>query len=383
MKFKLFYPTQEEKSKQKYKKLLYGVSQASKLFSESKKPYIHYRTAENIFCKSFIAKNVGRKDCSVDAIKIDYGIGIKTFVSNGKLRFEKIAEFDDRKKYPLDYKDGSKLIKQIASYRNKRLETTVKDFGLDNVVYHYIIRDIGKIFIYECPMIPINEKLISIRKTRRASEHILNFNDKCYDYLFNLSKHTLYQGFLTINPLDIIELPTKIDNKSLTDALEELIGEEKSAESSLLETKEYVILPLYSIRMGEVPERSGLNQWHARGRPRDYDEVYIPIPIIVHKQKPGFFPGRDHKFRLKTEDGREFLAKICQENNKALMTDPNKDLGEWLLRDTLGLKKGEIATIEFLRGKNADTVIIYKLSENVYQIALHSFGRFEEEYKSI
>jgi hypothetical protein len=74
------------------------------------------------------------------------------------------------------------------------------------------------------------------------------------------------------------------------------------------------------------------------------------------------------------------FTPVCQENNKALMSDPNKDLGKWLLRDMLGLKKGELATLEFLRKKNADTVIIYKISKNVYQINLHSFGAFESEY---
>ncbi|MBI4822721.1 MAG: NgoFVII family restriction endonuclease [Nitrospirae bacterium] len=381
MEFRYFYPTQEEKNKQKYKKLLHGVSQASRLFSESKKPYIHYRTAENIFCKSFIARNVSRKDCSVDAVKIDNGIGIKTFVSNGELRFEKIAEFDDREKYPLNYKDASELIKQITFYRNKRLETTVKDFNLDNILYHYIIRDVGKIFIHECPMRQIDEKSVRIKKSRKTSGHILNFSDAHYDYLFNLSKHTLYKGFLTVKPLDIIEIPVEIDDKSLTDALKELIGERRDAEFPLLETKEYVILPLYSLREGEVPKRSGLNQWHARGRPRDYDEVYIPIPRIVHKSKPGFFPERDHKFILRTEDGREFSAKVCQENNKALMTDPNVALGKWLLRDMLRLKKGEVATLEHLRKRDADTVIVYKLKEDLYQISLHSFGSFEKEYR--
>ena len=63
------------------------------------------------------------------------------------------------------------------------------------------------------------------------------------------------------------------------------------------------------------------------------------------------------------------------------MTDQNKDLGRWLLRDMLGLKKGELATLEFLRKKNADTVIIYKLKEGIYQISLHSFGGLEKEYK--
>jgi hypothetical protein len=60
----------------------------------------------------------------------------------------------------------------------------------------------------------------------------------------------------------------------------------------------------------------------------------------VHEGKPNFFPPRNHKFRLKTQDGETFLAKVCQDNNKALMSDPNKDLGSWLLRGRLHLKPG-------------------------------------------
>lgn len=63
------------------------------------------------------------------------------------------------------------------------------------------------------------------------------------------------------------------------------------------------------------------------------------------------------------------------------MTDPNKDLGEWLLRYTLDLRRGELATMEHLRRKRADTVIIYKIEDGVFQIALHTFGAFEEEYE--
>lgn len=379
MEFKPFYPLQEEISKKKYLKLLSGIAQASSIYTYSKKPYLQYRVAENIFCKSFSAKNISRKDCSVDAIKEKFGIGIKTFVSDGVHKYEKIAEFDNREKYPLDYQNKSKLVKQITYYRNERLESTKKTYHFKNSLYHYLIRAVGKILICECPMLPIDEKTILQNQTSR--KNIIRFKDKFFSYSFNLSKHTLYQAFITNEPFEIVDVPTKIDEKLLIDAIKELSAPKYELETTLLDSKEYVVLPLYSTRLGEVPPKSGLNQWNAGGRKRDYDEVYIPIPRIVHKKKPSFFPHRDKKFTLKTQDGKELSAKVCQENNKALMTDPNKDLGKWLLRDILGLKKGQLATIEFLRKKNADTVIIYKIEEDVYQINLHSFGAFEEEYE--
>jgi len=379
MKFRPFYPLQEKERKDKYSKLLSGIAQASKIYSDSKKPYLHYRVAENIFCKCFSAKDVSRKDCSVDAVKKKDGIGIKTFVSNGVSKYEKIAEFDDRTKYPLAYGNHIKLAKQVACYRNERLRSTAETYEFDNALYHYLIRDIGKILICECPMLPIDEKLIILKGT--STRNTIRFNDSFSSYSFNLSKHTLFQGFVTNKPFEIIPVPPRIDYGLMKEAIKELIEHKEGPEAFLLDSKEYVVLPLYSTKTGEVPERSGLNQWNAGGRKRGYDEVYIPIPRIVHKKKPGFFPPRDKKFTLKTKEGEDFSAKVCQENNKALMTDPNKDLGRWLLRDMLGLKKGELATLEFLRKKNADTVIIYKLEEGIYQISLHSFGGLEKEYK--
>lgn len=378
MQFKPFYPLQKEERKEKYLKLLSGIAQVYSICSENPKPYLPYMAAEKIFCECFSAKNVSRKDCSVDAVKEEYGIGIKTFLSNGITKYEKIAEFDDREKYPLNESNINELIRQVACYRNRRLKNTAKTYDLKNSLYHYLVRDVGKIFICECPMLPINEEGVTLEKS--PLKHIIRFKDSFFFYRFNTAKSTLFQAFITNSPIDIAEVPPKIDYKSLTEAIKELSGHKEDLEASLLDTKEYVVLPLYSTESRKVPEKSGLNQWNAAGRKRDYDEVYIPIPRIVHKKKSGFFPPRDHKFVLKTPDGQEFSAKVCQENNKALMTDPNKDLGKWLLREILGLKKGELATLEFLRKKNADTVIIYKLSKDIYRISLHSFGGFEKEY---
>lgn len=223
----------------------------------------------------------------------------------------------------------------------------------------------------------IDDRNIKLRPSRRA--HIIKFTDGNFLYHFHMTKNTLYKAFDTTNALDVIEIPAGIDGKLLGEALKEFTVEDEK-EADLITTKEYVILPLFSTRTKEVPEKSGLNQWNAGGRARDYDEVYIPIPKIVHKAKPDFFPARDSHFKLKTQDGREFTAKVCQDNSKALMTTPNKDLGKWLLRDVLGLEYGQIADYDFLKEKGADTVIIYKLSESEYQIALHTVGVFQEEY---
>jgi hypothetical protein len=312
MEFSYFYPFQTKESKEKYTKLLLGISQVSKMFSKNPKPYLPYRAAENIFCTCFSAKDVSRKDQSVDAVKEINGIGIKTFLSNGVTKHEKIAEFDDPKKYHFNYKSPSELARQVASYRNRRLENTIKTYQLKQTLYHYLVRDIGKILICECPMLPIDEKSIELAPAT-SQHHIVRFNDKFFAYYFHLTKHTLYQAFITNKPLEIVTVPLKTDDKLLIETIKELTGQKEGLEASFLETKEYVILPLYSTKLGEVPQKSGLNQWNAGGRSRDLDEVYIPIPSIVHKTKPRFFPPRNKKFILKTPNGKDFLAKVWTE----------------------------------------------------------------------
>ena len=145
------------------------------------------------------------------------------------------------------------------------------------------------------------------------------------------------------------------------------------------DTKETVILPLYSEKgKKHVPEKSGLNQWNASGRARDYDEVYIPIPKFIYKIYPDFFPGRDKPFQLKLPGGRILEAKVCQDGGKALMSNPNKDLGQWLLRDVMHLQPGELLTYSKLEHIGIDSVEITKINENLYEINFKRFGSFED-----
>lgn len=80
----------------------------------------------------------------------------------------------------------------------------------------------------------------------------------------------------------------------------------------------------------------------------------------LHKKYPNFFPKRDKKFNLTVPSGETFSAKVCQDDSKALMTNPNKALSDWLLRKVLQLKEGELATIEKLDKLGFDSVIIIK-----------------------
>lgn len=73
------------------------------------------------------------------------------------------------------------------------------------------------------------------------------------------------------------------------------------------------------------------------------------------------------------------MAKVCQDNDKAIMTNPNEDLGKWLLRDVLNLQENELLTYEKLEQIGFDTVQINKFEDNTYEINFKQLGTFENE----
>jgi len=127
-----------------------------------------------------------------------------------------------------------------------------------------------------------------------------------------------------------------------------------------------------------VPEKSGLNQWNASGRPRDINEIYIPIPIWIHRKFPNFFPPRDQSFELSLPDRATMGAKVCQDDSKALMSNPNSALGKWLLRDVLNLQERELLTYDKLQAIGLDTVVIYKTDNETYDIDFTRIGSYEK-----
>lgn len=379
---RLFLENQPEGQIEHYTQYLQILCSLSKLFSNSNIPYLYYRGAENAFCAAFNADNLSRSDCSVDARKDNMGIGLKTFLNGNGQSLQKVAEFNsERKNYShlIEY-SSKEFVYQISNLRNGRIQFTQRVHGIEAMIYHSVVRDKHGLKIYETPMDLID--IDSIRDIQKTSSSI-SFKDKYNDYTFNISKSTLLKRFKT--PLFPFSLPATILDNPFS-ALQPLYQKGRD----ILDFRpDYpsVYLPLYSYRSGikEVPEKSGLNQWHAGGRNRHPDEVYIPIPSWLHKDFEGFFPKRDEPFKLILPNKQELQAKVCQDNSKALMTNPNKDLGKWLLRDVLKLKEGSLLTYEMLEGLGIDSVRIDKIDSLTYSINFAetgSYEKFEDESKN-
>lgn len=370
----MFLDIQNKKNKKEYYETLELVASLSNLFSESPSPYLEYRVVENIFCESLEADNLSRSDCSADASKDKVGIGIKTFLNDNGKSLQKVAEFNKDSKKIRD-KLPREVVNIVAELRNKRIQATKRIYCLDEIIYHCVVREPGKIKIFECPMDEIDIKSIKNVKTKKNT---IIFEDNKNEYSFNLSKSTLYKRFITASVIKEIDVKI-IENPY--EAVRNLVKNPKRNNitfAPIRKEKEYVYLPLFS-DMGErnVPQKSGLNQWNAAGRQRNVNEVYIYIPPWIHRKFPRFFPPRNESFDLLLPNGQNLNAKVCQANDKALMSNPNAALGKWILRQVMGLKERELLTYERLEELGLDSVVVYKESKGKYTIDFTTIGSYD------
>lgn len=360
---------------EKYKEYLRCMGMLSGLSSESDSPYINSRVVENLFCLVTGAENLGRADCSADAKLGEIGVGIKTFLANNNNTMQKIAEFN-RDSSMIKYKSAEIIVSIIANLRNERINSTMRIYGLKEMIYHCVVREPNLIKICEMPMDTIDIENINNIESRNNG-NIIYFDDGKNEYSFNLSKNTLYKRFDTKKELlavkvEILDKPFMLLSRLFAYETGNVMEKPKKQYPS-------VVLPLFSDRGGRnVPEKSGLNQWNAAGRRRDVNEIYIPIPAWIHVSFPDFFPKREESFRLILPNGNELLAKLCQAGSKALMSNPNLELGKWLLREVMNLKEKELLTYEKLQVIGIDSVEVYKISDKVYKIDFRPMGTYDE-----
>lgn len=359
-----------------YIDLLSAMAKLSGLFSDSNIPYINYRVVENIFCMCFNANNLSRSDTAFDAEINSIGIGLKTFICDKSYSNEKVAEFNSLSNEINKYR-GKDLAIKLGEYRNNRIDLAKRLYNIESSLYHIVARKENELILFETDYDKIDINSISNVKESKSS---IQFEDSLNSYTFNYSKSTLFRKFILPNntkniPIEIIENPYELILSLFKD--KKIIHSKSKLDKGI----NYVVLPLYGYKKNNeryVFEKSGLNQWNASGRTRNPGEIYIPIPIEIHHKYPSFFPNRDTPFNLTIPTGQKFIASVCQENRKALMTNPNKDISDWLLRKVLNLAEGELATIEKFDKLGFDSVIIYKVDDKNYKIDILKTNSYEE-----
>lgn len=337
-----------------YENLLKAVASMSRLYSDNSKAFIHPRFVEKLYVHSSGAKDLSRKDMSFDALLApNIGVGVKTFIAENISigKSEKVAEFTRlASQGEFDGLDHEGKALKSALLRNSRVSSDANEYSIDitKSIYHCLVRTNGGAIIHEEPYQLINTNNIRPTDSRGCETNKFQsdstghtyFTDGQSGYCYNKAKNVLYKRFelnqhknSEIIPLvifdDILEKIitwVNLTSEAKKDIILPIIDEESSS------NKNYVVLPLYKTSTKEVQEKSGINQWNAGGRKRKFGESYIPIPKIIHKKYPNFFPTSDEKFRLKLPNGKIISAKVCQQNDKALMSDPNTDLCDWLYK---------------------------------------------------
>lgn len=403
----MFYDKQPSEQRENYKHMLALIGSLSNLFADSDKPMLYYRAHENAFCRYFEAENLSREDCSADAMKGHVGIGLKTWVGNDD---QKVAEFG---KLRPDYENlsGLELVRKIASYRNERIRVTKKMHGIHEMFYHIVKRVPHGMQIYEAAFDEIDIDSIKLDK-KRGNANNTYFTDGRHTYHFSMSKNTLFMIFDGMEMLDAFDVSIIEDPfealKKLDAAMQDAPATVHQEEKTFTDTRPRLCLRLYSVKKEEdkeqeeekhktrkkeirkkikcVNERSGINQWNAGGRKRHPDELYIPYPSEDRKRDKHFFPPRDESFIIILPDGKKMEAKVCQDGGKAIMSNPNKELGKWLLRDVFGLPERTVVTYDMLKVFNVDSVMFTRIQDAnngnkaVYEIDFCPLGTYEKMY---
>lgn len=127
---------------------------------------------------------------------------------------------------------------------------------------------------------------------------------------------------------------------------------------------EKVTLSLLTNR-GDVGFGSGIN-WGIRrnGTKREPNQAYISVPAQVARS--GFFPlGKAH-FSAITDDNKQLILRIEQDNDKALTTPLNNSLLGEYLRNRIGVANGAFVTKKDLERYGRTDVTFYKIDEEQF-----------------
>jgi len=363
---------------ERYARLLQAVASMSRLYSDNTIPYVDSRFVEKLFVETTGAKDLSRSDKSFDALLLpDIGVGIKTFLStSGNSKREKVAEFTSfANNGEFEGLSPEELALKAASFRNNRVLSDANELtiAVEKSIYHCLVRTGSGAIVHEEPYVLVD--LTNLKPTDRSGNILKKwqsigkgvfFTDGVSNYNFNGSKNVLFKEFKFDSGAGIIELPifadifdriTKWFDGGVPQSIK--VSDDAGKELVTIDSPEYgrpgidfVVLPLYSVRTGlkEVAEKSGINQWNAGGRLRKFGEAYIPIPIEVHRRCPGFFPPRDTKFPMVLPNSAVSVqGKVCQESGKALMSDPNTVLGNWIMK----VLRPSLKDSDFLRAPNS------------------------------
>lgn len=159
--------------------------------------------------------------------------------------------------------NADKFVVKLAELRNERINFSNRTYKIEKSYYHCIARKKSSLVIFDTNYDLINIDKINIISDNDAS---IKFKDNINEYSYNYAKSTLFKKIIIPQNPKTIDIQI-IDNP--LDLILKIFNEYNNFE--ITETKDFVILPLYSCIKSKiknenkkyVPEKSGLNQWNA------------------------------------------------------------------------------------------------------------------------
>lgn len=115
-------------------------------------------------------------------------------------------------------------------------------------------------------------------------------------------------------------------------------------------------------RTGDVGEKSGLNWGQRHGR--EPNQAYIHLPANIARS--GFFPLDKKHFSILTDDSKQLILRVEQQNNKAITTPLNNSLLGEYFRGRIGVANGAFVTKQDLLNHGRTDVTFYKLDDEQF-----------------
>lgn len=179
-------------------------------------------------------------------------------------------------------------------------------------------------------------------------------------------------------PIRTAEVPTRIPARHPRAARPRTaadVTDQIPAEPSETDGTPGLLITLLDPRNNEVQEASGLNWWNGAGRVRDPNEALIALRAVHLPQAEVVFGSadRDTVVEAVTHDGGMLVLQIegngpirnGRQKGKQITTRGDKTLlGEWILRDCLGLPPNTLVTREILEAYGRTTIGFYRLGVN-------------------
>lgn len=387
-----FFFRQKKELRTLYTKRLGEFLALSKLFSEKDNLFLDPKILEYIFCTTFSVFRTSKDNMSFDAVTNTEGIAIKTFIRKSAFQFEKVSQFKGKENRIDDSINRRPLLiaRHIARLFNERLASSMYLNDVKGFFFHVILRNKSEFDIAEFPFTRIEAHKVAVDNAvpnaKKTKWSIINFSDGQHSFKFSSSDQQLWLNFR--NPENLrFKCASKI-RRPLDFISRAFVRKLNKENFPGYNEVPFFVLPLYSIDKNNskyVELCSGINQWNSKPRKnqprRNFFEVYIPFNKNVRTKTGGFFPKKGTPFQLVFPDGQVHAAKITSGDKfgKGIYTNPNRQLGLWLLRNIRGNLKNNIPiSYDHLMNFNSDCIIFFKFPRKIYEIFFAPIGFFEE-----